>query len=95
MITSEQVKQFIRKECKVDVVGIAPATPYSEKDKKEKSEIVLSDEGLSVLRWLYRFPEVVEQAAEELSPNRICTYLFELAGRYNSFYSKHNRGKDI
>lgn len=34
MITSEQVKQFLRKECKVDVVGITPATPYSEEDKK-------------------------------------------------------------
>jgi epoxyqueuosine reductase len=34
MITSEQVKQFVRKECKVDVVGIAPATPYNEEDKK-------------------------------------------------------------
>ncbi len=34
MITSEQVKHFIRKECKVDVVGIATATPYSKEDKK-------------------------------------------------------------
>ncbi len=34
MITSEQIKQFLRKEHRVDVVGIAPATPYSEEDKK-------------------------------------------------------------
>jgi epoxyqueuosine reductase len=34
MITSEQVKQFIREECKVEVVGIAPATPYSEEEKQ-------------------------------------------------------------
>ena len=39
MITSEQVKQFIRKECKVDVVGIATATPYNEEDKRRASSV--------------------------------------------------------
>ena len=34
MITSQQVKQFIRDTCKTDVVGIAPATPFSDEDKK-------------------------------------------------------------
>ena len=34
MITSEQVKKFLLEECKVDVVGIASANPYSEEEKK-------------------------------------------------------------
>jgi len=33
MITTQNVKQFINEQCKADVVGIAPANPYSSKDK--------------------------------------------------------------
>ncbi len=46
-------------------------------------------EELSVLRWIYRFPEVVMQAAVEYVPNHICSYLHELAQRYNTFYNRH------
>lgn len=42
---------------------------------------------LPLLRWLYRFPEVVEEAAKNYSPNLICNYIFELAQRFNSFYA--------
>jgi len=34
MLTSEQVKNFLLEECKVDVVGIASANPYSDEEKK-------------------------------------------------------------
>lgn len=47
----------------------------------------LVNEELSILRWLYRFPEVVEAAAKQYAPNVICTYLFELAKRFNNFYN--------
>jgi arginyl-tRNA synthetase len=49
----------------------------------------LNPEELSILKWTYRFPEVVAQAATELAPHLICTYLYELAQRYNTFYNKH------
>ena len=39
------------------------------------------------MRWLYRFPEVVKEAAKNYSPNLLCNYLFELAQRFNSFYA--------
>ncbi len=39
---------------------------------------------------LYRFPEVVERSAKDLSPHHIVTYLTDLAGEYNSFYA-HNQ----
>ena len=42
-----------------------------------------------VFRWLYRFPNTVEEAAREYAPHLVCTYLFELASRYNTFYNKH------
>lgn len=41
-----------------------------------------------LLRYIYRFPEALDDAAENYSPNLICNYLFELAQRFNSFYDK-------
>jgi epoxyqueuosine reductase len=34
MITSKDVKQFLRDKCEAVVAGIAPATPFSDEDKK-------------------------------------------------------------
>ncbi len=38
-------------------------------------------------KMLYRFPEVVERAGQEYSPNYITTYLTELASAFNNFYA--------
>ncbi len=45
-------------------------------------------EELLLLRKLYQFSEIVENAGETLSPNVICEYLFELAQEFNLFYQK-------
>ncbi|MDO8515199.1 MAG: arginine--tRNA ligase [bacterium] len=47
----------------------------------------LKPEELSLLRFLYRFPEIVDLAARSYAPNVLCTYLFELAKRFNNFYN--------
>jgi len=44
----------------------------------------------SLLRKLTEYSEVVEKATNELMPHHICTYLYELAQKFNSFY-EHNR----
>ncbi len=49
----------------------------------------LEKEEVEILQWLYRFPEVVEEAAVKYSPNLVCSYLIELARRFNGFYNKH------
>jgi arginyl-tRNA synthetase len=46
-------------------------------------------EELQLLRLFYRFPEVIELAAAEYAPHHLCTYLYELATSYNTFYA-HN-----
>ncbi len=51
---------------------------------------VLNAEETAVLRMLYRFNEVVQQAASELAPHHLANYLFELAQSYNAFYNKHS-----
>ena len=42
-----------------------------------------------VERLLYRYPEVVDQAAKEFAPNYIATYLYELASAFNAHYAEH------
>ncbi len=46
-------------------------------------------EEVNILRILYQFPEIVEQAAKQFSPNLIANYLYNLASTYNLFYQKH------
>lgn len=42
----------------------------------------------SLVRLLYRFPEVVERAEKEREPHHVTTYLTELAGVFNSWYAQ-------
>jgi arginyl-tRNA synthetase len=69
------------------LVPPAPATttfPTGE----DLCRIQFVSEELAILRLLYRFPEVVLLAAQNYSPNIICTYLYEIAQKFNSFYDK-------
>lgn len=50
----------------------------------------LNEEERAILKWLYRFPEILSEATTSYSPHIICTYLYELAQRFNSFYNKHS-----
>jgi len=69
-----------------------------DKIKKEKFEInpplflkkwrVNQEEEL-ILRNLYKFPEIVQRAADSFSPNIICNFAFDLSQKYNLFYEKH------
>lgn len=62
------------------------------KKSKEKIElrklipIPLLEEEKNVLKTIFHFPEVVEEAAERFSPNLICNFAFDLAQKYNLFY---------
>ncbi|MCH8986766.1 arginine--tRNA ligase, partial [Patescibacteria group bacterium] len=44
-------------------------------------------EELGILRLIYKFPEVVQEAAEKYAPNIICNYVFDVAQAYNHFYN--------
>ena len=46
-----------------------------------------SGEEIAILRFIYRFPEVVREAAERFSPNLIANFIFDLAQAFNLFYS--------
>jgi len=48
----------------------------------------LNDEELKILRSLVRFPEIIIAVAINYSPNTLCSYLYDLAQKFNSFYNK-------
>jgi arginyl-tRNA synthetase len=59
------------------------------------SDFQIPKEGLqaderSLLRKITEYVEVVDKATNELMPHYICTYLYELAQKFNQFY-EHNR----
>ena len=49
----------------------------------------INDEELALLRSLLKFPQIIIESAENYAPNYICTYLYDLAQKYNFFYQKH------
>ena len=48
-----------------------------------------SSDVFEVEKLLYRFPEVVERAADEYEPHYIANYLIEVARSFNSFYGNN------
>ena len=68
---------------------LAKVTNHKSQDpnKFQITNSKLGIEELSVLRSLIKFPEVIEMAAKTYSPNVVCTYLYDLAQKFNSFYN--------
>jgi arginyl-tRNA synthetase len=59
----------------------------SSENQNPKSEIILSaPEELALAKHLLNFGLTLEAVAEEFRPNFLCNYLFELAGKFTSFY---------
>lgn len=66
------------------------ATGKLSKVKSEKiAQFSLEIEEREVLRLLEYFGAVADQAASELRPSHLCTYLLSVAKAYNLFYEKH------
>jgi arginyl-tRNA synthetase len=69
----------------------ARARSILAKSVMERAELSgLSAEERNLLRKVSEYAEVVEKATLELMPHHICTYLYELAQKFNQFY-EHNR----
>lgn len=64
-------------------------------NKGAQSKIHMSAEKLNnlernLLRSVFDFPQVVQEAAQELSPAQIANYAYELCREYNQFYHEHS-----
>jgi arginyl-tRNA synthetase len=56
-------------------------------DLSANSSLILKDESELILaKQLLQFPEVISAVEEDLLPNRLCDYLYELSKKYNRFY---------
>ena len=75
--------QYTYARCK-SILRKAQSMKYETRDMKQYD---FSAEELTVLRLLYRFPEVVQEAAEKFAPSIICNYVFDVAQAYNHFYN--------
>lgn len=76
--------------CSVLAKNNSPLHPSLNLREGTEEGYKLNPEELRVLRWIYRFPEAVEEAAERFAPNLVCSFLYELAQRFNGFYNKHS-----
>ncbi len=56
-------------------------------DSKTK---ILNSEEMAVAKSIARFTEVIREAGLQMAPNILCTYLYDLASKYNLFYTKHS-----
>lgn len=54
----------------------------------KNDHLKLKPEEVSLLRTLYKFPEVIMEAGANFSPNLICSFIFDLAQKYNLFYNR-------
>jgi len=55
---------------------------------EDKAQEGLDPSERTLARKISEYPEVIDKAANELMPHHICTYLYELAQSFNSFYEK-------
>ncbi|PNW84382.1 hypothetical protein CHLRE_03g143887v5 [Chlamydomonas reinhardtii] len=70
-----RIAGIVRKGGK-DVYALAASTPVTLEHPKE----------LELALHLTKLPEALEDAIEELAPNRITDYLYDLSEKFNSFY---------
>ena len=62
------------------------AADNSELETRNSELILTAPEELALAKHLLNFGLVLEAAADEYRPNFICNYLYELAGKFTSFY---------
>ncbi len=70
-------------------VRCASVLEKSEVQKSAFDSAHLTDEEKALIRTIFRFPYVVEEAVFYLAPHLIATYLYDLAQKFNLFYQKH------
>ena len=62
---------------------------HNPSTRQPVDSLTINNDELNVLRIINQFPEIVRQAAIQLSPNLIANYLYDLAQKYNYFYQKN------
>jgi arginyl-tRNA synthetase len=87
--TYARCKSVLRKSSDVSSSGLTRGSALENADSRLRGNDKLNEEERVVARSIMQFPDVVADAAQNFSPNTICTYLFHLAQQFNLFYAKH------
>jgi arginyl-tRNA synthetase len=73
----------------VRVQGISRKGDINFENLGENAKILLQEEMEFVLaKHMIQLEEVLDQVAQDLFPNRLCQYLFELSQKFNQFYDR-------
>jgi arginyl-tRNA synthetase len=78
--THARIRSILRSAGESRLDGIVPDMDPDRLNPREKQ----------LLKTLYDFPRVVEEAATEMSPARIANYCYELCREFNQFYHEHS-----
>ena len=93
----------VRSGCRADIHGMSgPYVQYASTraksilakagaitEVKKTATDPLPENEKTILRMLYRFPEVVAETLHDFAPHYLCLYLFELSQLWNSFYNEN------
>ncbi len=78
--THARIRSIMRSAGLDQVAGIELGMPATNMNIRERN----------LLRSIYEFPQIILQAAQELSPALIANYTYELCKEYNQFYHEHS-----
>ena len=78
--THARIRSILRKAEERDIEG----------RKYDAGRIVLNEKEKNLIKTLYAFPQVVQDAAADMSPAQMANYVYELAKEFNQFYHEHS-----
>lgn len=57
---------------------------------RSTGDTVLNEKEVSLVRMMYEFPDIIQEASITYNPSLIANYLYELAKEFNQFYHDHS-----
>jgi arginyl-tRNA synthetase len=78
--THARIRSILRKAEERELAG----------KKYDGRKISLNEKEKNLIRTLYAFPQLVQDAAADMSPAQIANYVYDLAKEFNQFYHEHS-----
>lgn len=75
--TYARIKSVLRKALANEILDVGGVPAMNEKEKQ-------------IIKWIYDFPAIINQAAMSHSPAMIANYVYELVKLYNTFYHDYS-----
>lgn len=89
LYTMVRIKSILEKYSSVTGISAAQVTDMASKGKIKISDIGGNESEKKLKLQISAFSNNIAQAAAELAPHKVCSYLFELSNFFNSFYHEN------